>query len=102
MAKVMIQASVPHFDDFYAKFAEQAPVRHHAGELSYAVMCIAERRNQALALLDWVDIDAAREFWESPAAAALIQAWDATAPPQISLLLESSEVLFFAPEDPIE
>jgi quinol monooxygenase YgiN len=102
MAKVMIQASVPHFDEFYAKFAAQAPLRHHAGELSYAVMCIAERRNQALALLDWVDIDAAREFWDSPAAATLIQEWNATAPPEITLLLDAEEVLFFAPEDPIE
>jgi hypothetical protein len=57
-----------------------------AGGLSYAVMCIAERRNQALALLAWVDIDAAREFWKSPAAGALIQEWDANAPPEITLL----------------
>lgn len=102
MAKVLIQAHLDRFAVFQECFVKQAAVRQQAGELSYAVFCVADQRNQVAAILDWHDIDSARAFWESPTAQALMRDWQTNDTPVVELLLDSGEALFFPPEEPIE
>jgi quinol monooxygenase YgiN len=93
MPHVLIVHEVADYPAWKAVFDDAAPIRRRAGERSYQVLCHEDDPNRIVHYSEWLSLDAARAFFESPELVRIREHVGVRAPELRYLLeLESGEL----------